>query len=141
LLYEGIKLDILSKEDLNELERFINYVQRTETLEENENIFRENIKKNGENGYFIEIILRHKQRAVGLQAMVYLCIYVEILKDRNGNSLIGRTAEVREFGRFEITSRNKELITDVVKAFAIASQQHKNDISNILEQIKEKCKL
>jgi len=160
LLYEGIKLDILSKEDLNELERFINDVQRTETLEENENIFRENglqeikggfkkfiekaplfIKKNGENGYFIEIILRHKQRAVGLQAMVYLCIYVEILKDRNGNSLIGRTAEVREFSRFEITSRNKELITDVVKAFAIASQQHKNDISNILEQIKEKCKL
>lgn len=73
--------------------------------------------------------------------MVYLCIYVEKLKDKNGNSLIGRSAETREFSRFEITSGNKELITDVVKAFAIASLQHKNDISNILEQIKEKCKL
>ena len=98
------------------------------------------IKKNGENGYFIEIILRHKQRAVGLQAMVYLCIYVEILKDKDGNSFIGRTAESREFGKFEITTENKELITDVVKAFAIASQQHKRDISNILKQIKGKCR-
>lgn len=160
LLYEGIKLDILSNEDISELEEFINDVQRTETLEENEKIYRENnlqeikggfkkfvekvplfIKKDEGKGYFIEIILRHKQRAVGLQAMVYLCIYIEILKDKNGNSLIGRTAETREFGRFEIASENKFLIADVVKAFAIASQRHKNDISNILEQIKEKCKL
>jgi len=160
LLYKGLKLNILFNRDIDELEEFINNVQPTETLEENEKIFRENslqeikggfkkfvekvplfIKKNEDKGYFIEIILKHKQRAVGLQAMVYLCIYIKTLKDKNGNSLIGRTAEVREFGRFEIISRNKELITDVVKAFVIASQQHKNDISNILEQIKGKCKL
>ena len=60
--------------------------------------------------------------------------------DKDGNSLVGRTAEAKEFGRFEITLKNKELIIDVVKAFAIASQQHKKDISNILEQIKGKCK-
>lgn len=160
LLYEGIKLNIFSKDNIEEMEKFVDNVQPTETLEENEKIFREGgsqeikggfkkfiekaplfIKKNEEKGFFIEIILRHKQRAVGLQAMVYLCIYVEKLKDKNGNSLIGRSAETREFGRFEITSGNKELITDVVKAFAIASLQHKNDISNILEQIKRKCQL
>lgn len=98
------------------------------------------IKKNEEIGYFIEIILRYKQRAVGLQAMVYLCIYIETLKDKDGNSFIGRTAETREFGRYEITFGNKEIILDVVKAFAIASQQHKRDISNILKQIERKCK-
>lgn len=160
LLYEGIKLNIISNKDMNELEKFVNHVQRTETLEENEKIFREDgekevkggfkkfveksplfIKKNDEIGYFVEIILQHKQRAVGLQAMVYLCVSIETLMDKNGNSFIGRTAESREFGRFEITSGNKELITDVVKAFAIASWQHKNDISNILKQIKEKCEL
>jgi hypothetical protein len=160
LLYEGIKLGIFSNEDIRELEEFINNVQLTETLEENEKIYRENnlqeikggfkkfvektpifIKKNGEIGYFVEIILRHRQRAVGLQAMVYLCIYIGILMDKNGNSLIGRVAEAKEFSQLKIASENKAVVTDVIKAFAIASLQHKNDISNILEQIKEKCKL
>ncbi len=160
LLYEGIKQKILSNKDIDELEKFINSVQPTETLEENEKIFRENdlqeikggfkkfvekvplfIKKNEQKDYFIEIILKHRGYAVGLQAMVHLCIYIKTLKDKNASSLIGRTAEVREFSIFKVTSWNKELITDVIKAFAIASLQHKNDISNILEQIKEKCEL
>ena len=160
LLYEGIKLNILSNADIDELEEFINNVQGTETLEENEKIFREDrfqeikggfkrfeekvplfVKKVEEKGYFVEIILQHKQYAVGTQSMVYLCIYVEKLKDKNGNSLIGRSAEAKEFAKFETTLKNKEVISDVVKAFAIASQQHKKDILSILEQIKEKCKI
>lgn len=160
LLYEGIELNILSNADLDELEEFINNVQDTETLDENEKIFREDrfqeikggfkkfeektplfIKKNEEKGYFVEIILKHKQRAVGVQSMVYLCICVEKLKDKNGDSLIGRNAQSKEFGEFKITLGNKELVTDVVRAFAIASQQHKKDVLSILEQVKEKCKV
>jgi len=160
LLYEGIKLKILSNADLHKLEEFINNVQATETLDENEKIFREDrfqeikggfkkfeektplfIKKNEEGSYFVEIILKHRQYAVGVQSMVYLCIYIEKLKDKNGNSLIGRNAEAKEVGEFETTLGNKELITDVVKAFAIASQRHKKDVLSILEQIKEKCKV
>lgn len=160
LLHEGIKLGILSSADIYELENFINNVQATETLEENEKIFRSYteqeikggfrkfeektplfIKENKETGYFVEIILRHKQRAVGVQAMVYLCIYVEKLNDKNGESFLGRTAKSKEFSGLEITRKNKQLIADVVKAFAIASQQHKEDISNILKQIKEKCRI
>lgn len=159
LLCEGMKLGVFSTNDICELEEFINNVQSTETLEENEKIYRENdlqeikggfkkfiekvpifIKKNRKDDYFIEIILRHKQRAVGLQAMVYLCIYVGILKDKDGGSLIGRVAKAKEFGQLEVTQENKTMVTDVIKAFAVASQQHKIDISNILEQIKRKCK-
>jgi len=160
LLVEAIKLKILSRDDVNELEEFINEVQPTETLEENEKIFRENnlqeikgefkkiiekvpifIKNNEKIGYFVEIILRHKQRAVGVQSMVYLCIYIRILKDKKNKPLIGRVASVKEFGQLEITEENKELLTDVVKAFAIASWRHKNDILNILQLIKRRCKL
>jgi len=160
LLCEGAKLNILSNANLNEIEEFINTVQDTETPEENEKIFRESkykeikggfkkfeekvplfIKENKEKGYIVEIILKHKQRAVGVQSMVYLCLYVQRLEDKNGNSLIGRNAEAKEFSRFEISSENKGLIEDVVKAFAIASQQHKKDILNILGQIKEKCQV
>ena len=160
LLYEGSILGILSTEDFNEMEGFINDVQDKDTLEENERIIRENklqeikggfkkfeektpvfIKKNEKKGYFVEIILQHKQRAVGLQAMVYLCIYIEKLVDKDEKSLIGRSANTKEFGEIEITIENKELIKDVVKAFAIASQVHKRDILSILRQVEEKCKL
>jgi len=158
LLYEGSILGIISSEEFNEMEGFISDVRPIDTLEENEKIIRENklqeikggfkkfeektpvfIKKNDENGYFVEIILKHKQRAVGLQAMVYLCIYIEKLVDKDEKSLIGRSANTKEFGEIEITIENKEVIKDVVKAFAIASQEHKRDILSILRQVKEKC--
>lgn len=159
LLCEGIKLGILSNDDICELKRFINSVQSTETLQENEKILRENIskeikgefrkfvekvpvfiKENKEMDYFVEIILRHRQRAVGLQAMVYLCIYVRKLKDEKEGSLMGRPANPSECGLLEITSENKAIIIDVIKAFAIASQQHKDDIFNILNQVEKRCK-
>lgn len=159
LLCEGIKLGILSNSDIKQMETFINDVKREDTLEENEEILREDvrhevkggfkkfveraplfIKNNREKGYFVEIILRHKQRAVGLQAMVYLCIYIDKLKDEYGEAFMGRTANTKEFGIFEITSKNKEIIIDVVKAFAIASWQHRNDIGSILNQVVSKCR-
>lgn len=158
LLCEGIKGKILSDEDIEELEKFILSVQSKETLEENQSIFREKtpedikgfkkswekvpvfIKENKEKGYFVEIILKHKQRAVGLQAMVYLCIGIDKLKGNNGSELIGRKAKVNEFGKLVINEDNKDMIKDVVKAFAIASNNHKRDINKILELVKEKCK-
>jgi hypothetical protein len=157
LLDEGLRIGILTKEDINELKSFIAEIKDTDTLEKNEKIFREDtsqeikggfkkyiekvpifIKENEEEGYFIEIILRHKQRATGVQAMVYLCIYIEKLKDINGRTLIDRIAKERELAQLEITSKNKTIILDTVRAFAIASPQHKNDILNILEEIEKK---
>lgn len=159
LLCEGIKIGILSNNDILEMETFIKDIKKEDTLEENEEILREDtkyevkggfkkfieksplfIKNNEEKGYFVEIILKHKQRAVGLQAMVYLCIYINQLKDWDGKLLMGRTARPREFGILEITSENKEIIIDVVKAFAIASCQHRNDIQSILQQVVSKCR-
>jgi len=158
LLYEGILLDILSDTDIKEMEMFINNVREEETLEENEQILRKDIfqevkggfkkfiektplfiKSNKNKGYFIGIILKHKQGAVGLQDMVYLCVYVTKLKSKNGDSLINRVADTKEFGIWEVTLENKKFILDVVKAFAIASRQHRNDISKILEQVNRKC--
>ena len=159
LLCEGIKIGILSNNDIREMETFIKNIKKEDTLEESEEILREGtkyevkggfkkfiekaplfIKINEEKGYFVELILKHKQRAVGLQAMVYLCIYINQLKDRDGKLLMGRTARSREFGILEITSENKEIIIDVVKAFAIASCQHRNDIQSILQQVVSKCR-
>ncbi|MGC8567579.1 MAG: R.Pab1 family restriction endonuclease [Caldisphaera sp.] len=156
LLVCGLKLGILSQDDIEELKDFISSINSNNTLEENEQIYRidnsqkiiggfrkftENvpifIKENRNEGYFIEIILRHKQRAIGLQAMVYLCIYVEQLKYANGDPLINRPPLANEIGQLEIDSNNKTIILDTVKSFAIASQQHNRDISDILNKILE----
>ncbi|MEA1913664.1 MAG: R.Pab1 family restriction endonuclease [candidate division WOR-3 bacterium] len=129
LLDEGINLNILPNEDIDKLEEFINDVKTTETLEENEKIFRESklqeikggfkkfvekaplfIKKNKEKGYFIEIILRHKQRAVGLQAMVFLCIYIEILMDKDGNSLVEEQQKPRNLVDLKSPLRIRNLL-------------------------------
>jgi len=60
--------------------------------------------------------------------------------DCKGHTLIGRKAELKEFGIFEITNKNKEIVVDTVKAFALASRTHNDDVGNILQQIKEKWK-
>jgi len=73
--------------------------------------------------YFVEIMLKHKEKAVGYQSMVLLCIWIKNLEGK----LIGRTANVKELAKFKITKSNKGIIEDVVKAFAIASKQHYED--------------
>jgi len=157
ILCEGLKENIIIYQDIESLLDFIGSIQENETLEENEKIIRDPDNKKIRGGfrkftekvplfikecdsYFVEIALRHKQRAVGLQGMVYLCVYVDRVKDKDGKSIIGRRADVKEYAYFEIDQGNKEMVFDAVKAFAINSQQHKSDIVNILNQVKEKCK-
>jgi len=157
VLCEGLKTGLILSYDIQELKNFAMGIGSDETLEENEKIFREEgfkeikggfkkfieavplfIKTNQPKGYFIEIALRHKQRAIGLQAMVYLCLYIYNLKDRGGKPLIGRTARAKECGVFTISAENKEIVFDVVKAFSIASLEHNRDILKILERVQEK---
>jgi len=160
LLYEGVKVGILCENDLNELEKFINSIKSRETLEGNEKIIKKTlifrkkikggfkravenvplfIKENKVKNYFIEVILKDRQIGFGIQAMIFLCIHIGAVKDKEGNSLLGRIAKKKEIGMFEINSENKEIVKDAVKAFSIASLQHKKDVSNILQQIKVSC--
>ncbi len=159
ILCEAFRIGILSEQDFNNMMGFVESVGEEETLEENQQIVRFDtsewvkggfkkfvehvpllIKQNREHGYFVEVILKHKQIAVGLQSMVFLCIYLTAMKDFRGKRLIGRSALPKEFGIFEIGSENKGLIIDVVKGFGLASQSHRHDILEILRQVKIKCR-
>ncbi len=137
----------MNQKNFEELIEFVENVG--ETIEESENIGREPtgeefygfkrfeekvpvfIKSDRE--YFVEIALKHKQKAVGYQSMVFLCIWV---KNLEGN-LIGRTARPKEFAKFRITKKNGKIVEDVVKAFAIASKQHNEDMRVLLKVIKD----
>ena len=81
---------------------------------------------------FVEIALKHKQRAVGFQSMVYFGYYLNGASSDDGSKLIGRTAKNGELVKIRIT---KEHLIWVAKAFIIASRDHSWDIKKILEII------
>ena len=81
---------------------------------------------------FVEIAVKHKQRAVGFQSMVYFGLYLPAAVDENGKSPIGRTAEKGEHVFVNIT---KEHLIWVAKAFIIASESHSWDMKKILDVI------
>jgi len=89
------------------------------------------IKKFNEKS-FVEIQLKHKQKAVGYQSMIFFCVWLKDIKDNSGNSVIGRSANSKELINIEII---KEEIIGVAKAFMIASEDHNKDIKIILSEI------
>jgi len=80
-------------------------------------------------GSFIDIVLRHKQRAVGYQAMVYIYIPINSESLKPVKPLLGRKAFR---GETVLWYPRKEHVSGLLKAFLIASLKHRMDIENIL---------
>jgi len=80
-----------------------------------------------------EITIREKQRAVGVQPMLYFCFPITELKSEN--SLIGRCANTKEFAYFEINKNNSFIILEMVKIFGMLSPSHQYDTLEILDLI------
>jgi len=82
--------------------------------------------------FFTEIQIKHKQKAVGYQGMVYFCIWIKSIKDKEGKSLIGRKAKSNEK---VIINLSKEDLFDIAKSFMITSKDHDWDMKTILKGI------
>jgi len=83
-------------------------------------------------GYYVSVVLRYKQRAVGYQSMIYIYIPIEEVISEDGTSLIGRTARVKEI---VVWNPSKEIIFATLKAFAVASKKHNDDIQKVISII------
>lgn len=81
----------------------------------------------------IEVIIRHKQRAVGYQSMVYVCLPI---KNAESEEIIGRYAFTNEAVRFRLTNDKNNFVFDAFKLFSLASKKHNEDIKSILQAIK-----
>lgn len=84
--------------------------------------------------YEIEVIVRHKQRAVGYQSMVYVCLPVKNAEE----SVIGRVANKREIVNFKVFQEQNNFVCDAIRVFALASKRHNEDIKSILAAINGK---
>ena len=80
------------------------------------------------NNILIWVELRHKQRAVGFQPMLYLRIPVEAVLP----NLVGRTAEPRQVVTWEPPT---SILLPTARAFSIASSKHQNDMIDVLRRV------
>ena len=86
---------------------------------------------------WVQIQLKQKQRAVGYQAMVYVCLPMNQVLDMSGNLRKPGPASSKETVYYDFNRENAAFILDIIHAFGIASQQHNEDIRQIIGQILE----
>jgi len=85
----------------------------------------------------VQIQLKQKQRAVGYQAMVYVCIPMTEILSQDGTPRQSAKAKSKETIFYDFNRANTPFLLDIVHAFGIASQQHNEDIQKILAGILE----
>ena len=93
------------------------------------------VHKFGNFDILIEVIIKEKQRAIGVQPMLYICFPITELKpEGNKPSLLGRVADSCAY--FILNSKDKQFLLQSFKIFGILSESHNYDIRRILELIK-----
>lgn len=80
-----------------------------------------------------EIIVREKQRAVGIQPMLFLCLPILCLKF--GNQPIGRILEQKEKATWNIGVVEAGLVVELFRMFGMLSQRHRSDVTAILKAL------
>lgn len=83
----------------------------------------------------VQIQLKQKQRAVGYQAMIYVCLPMSEVLAMDGSPRKPAKAQSKETVLYEFSAANAAFLMDIVHAFGIASAQHNEDIRTILEKI------
>ena len=155
-LASSLENKIINKKEFNELINFAQKVKEKEEFIENKfaierqenknvsimnmdfNLFKENhpllifLKRKD---YTIEIKIDRKQKAVGVQAMVFLCIPINQIE--NYENLLNKTAKTKEKVKLIVKRDFNNFIIDTVKVFAIASKLHNEDMQKILTVIND----
>ncbi len=156
IIFESVRLGILTTNDLiHEIEALKN-IQPSE-FEENHPVQVETSTNAAANGFqstvqrlpqftkvtphgLVQIQLKQKQRAVGYQAMVYVCLPMNRVLDMTGNLRKPGPAKSKETVYYDFNRDNAAFILDIIHAFGMASQQHNEDIRQIIGKILEEAK-
>ena len=153
IVFESIRLGLLSTNDLVREVETLNKIQPAE-FEESQPVQIE-ASTNAIAGGFqstvqrlpqftkttphgsVQIQLKQKQRAVGYQAMVYVCLPLDQVLTMDGEPRKPGKAQQKETVYYDFTRENAAFLLDVIHAFGMASQQHNEDMRQILGKILE----
>jgi R.Pab1 restriction endonuclease len=153
IIFEAVRLGILSTNDLVREIDSLKKIQPSE-FEESQVVQVEVSTNNAADGFqsaiqrlpqftkttphgWVQIQLKQKQRAVGYQAMVYVCLPLNEVLTMDGSPRAAGTAKSKETVYYDFNHANTAFLLDIIDAFGIASQQHNEDIRNILGKILE----
>jgi hypothetical protein len=153
ILLAAVRTGVLST---NDLQRALTQLHKlaANTFEEHETIKTETTPERNAEGFArsvqrvpqftkvtahgsVQIQLKPKQRAVGYQAMVYVCLPMDQVLNADGEPRKTGPARSKETVFYRFDRDNAGFLLDIVRAFAMASKQHNEDIGNILQRILE----
>jgi R.Pab1 restriction endonuclease len=153
IIFEAVRLGIISTNDLIHEIGALKKIQPSE-FEENQSVQVEVATNTEANGFqsavqrlpqftkttphgWVQIQLKQKQRAVGYQAMVYVCLPLSEVLTTDGSPRKTGPAKSKETIYYNFSQANADLLLDIIQAFGIASAQHNEDIQKILGKILE----
>ena len=87
----------------------------------------------GQYEIFAEIMIREKQKAVGTQAMLYVCLPLTSLKF--STNPIGRTLDAKECAEWHIGEEEAMLALELFRVFGMLSPKHRYDVMEILKTL------
>ncbi len=82
---------------------------------------------------FAEIMIREKQKAVGTQAMLYVCLPLTSL--RFSQNAIGRTLNSKECAQWHIGKEEAQLSLELFRVFGMLSPKHRHDVQEIIKTL------
>ena len=81
----------------------------------------------------VEILIKERQRALGIQPMFCLCFPITELKFND--PILGRKAFPNEKGQFIINETNSNIVIEMIKIFGMLSLPHNHDTIEILKVV------
>lgn len=91
------------------------------------------VHKFGQYDIYAEVIIREKQRAVGTQAMLYVCLPITTLQFKR--NAIGRALDAKETGVWPIGQDEAKLALELFRVFGMLSPKHRFDVLAILKML------
>ncbi|WNE40868.1 MAG: hypothetical protein mread185_000325 [Mycoplasmataceae bacterium] len=81
----------------------------------------------------VEIIVREKQRAIGIQPMLFICIPLKLAE--NFSEVENKLAKANQTLSYIINKKNIQVVIETFKIFSILSRNHNRDVVNILNTL------
>lgn len=157
VLFYSYRLDLISIKEIAEVKIYIKNFSKNDLLENSLEIWRSHpVKKTIAgidfeamkvqypllvrrfDGYEViaEILVTEKQRAVGIQPMLYVCLPVKSVHSMNASQdVFGRIAEKKEMVSWEINRTEARFMLEVARLFGLLSRAHREDMLAILEKL------
>ncbi len=93
------------------------------------------VHKFGKYDIYAEVMNREKQKAVGVQPMLYVCLPITSLVFETNQ--IGRTLNAKECAKWVISKDEAKLALELFRIFGMLSSKHRYDICAILKALFE----